>query len=204
MTDEQQLLFLSETSAPCVCVLVRCNRCVCVCVGGDGDRENQSGIDRRPSRMLSSRPCTNRTFTLSSDGARTCSSGRGILNVRDKRLPNERPVPKSVVHFSPYPTYVRFLPSRSDRALNEREKIRRREFLLSKSIDLIFSFFSFFLCVCVDYSRQGLPYPPSGYAEMDNAVPPDRYGMNSHSIILHLLLLHLHLHTVRKQTKPQQ
>ena len=32
-----------------------------------------------------------------------------------------------------------------------------------------------YLC-CVDYSRQGLPYPPSGYAEMDNAVPPDRYG----------------------------
>ena len=34
---------------------------------------------------------------------------------------------------------------------------------------------SLYLC-CVDYSRQGLPYPPSGYAEMDNAVPPDRYG----------------------------
>lgn len=34
---------------------------------------------------------------------------------------------------------------------------------------------SLYFC-CVDYSRQGLPYPPSGYAEMDNAVPPDRYG----------------------------
>nr|CAH0108312.1 unnamed protein product [Daphnia galeata] len=27
--------------------------------------------------------------------------------------------------------------------------------------------------------RQGLPYPPSGYAEMDNAVPPDRYAAHS-------------------------
>ena len=35
---------------------------------------------------------------------------------------------------------------------------------------------TFVFCVYADYSRQGLPYPPSGYAEMDNAVPPDRYG----------------------------
>jgi len=27
-----------------------------------------------------------------------------------------------------------------------------------------------------DYSRQGLPFPPSAYAEMDNVAQPDRYG----------------------------
>lgn len=57
------------------------------------------------------------------------------------------------------------------------------QLLCSKILSFIFYFthggiilsLSLYLC-CVDYSRQGLPYPPSGYAEMDNAVPPDRYG----------------------------
>ncbi|XP_045030658.1 catenin delta-2 isoform X4 [Daphnia magna] len=42
-----------------------------------------------------------------------------------------------------------------------------------------------------DYSRQGLPYPPSGYAEMDNAVPPDRYGVRWRDPDLHEVIAFL-------------
>lgn len=103
-------------------------------------------VDGRICWIFRDRPCLNRTFTSSWDGATTdtkATSRRAIRIVRPL-FPNSF-VQNFVVH-------ILFYTWRHN------------------SLSL-----SLYLC-CVDYSRQGLPYPPSGYAEMDNAVPPDRYG----------------------------
>jgi len=42
-----------------------------------------------------------------------------------------------------------------------------------------------------DYSRQGLPFPPSAYAEMDNVAQPDRYGVRWRDPDLHEVIAFL-------------